>query len=88
MVDGGTINLKLAPDVQQRIVLGIRSAVEQCGDLDVVVLCPHFTRGPLKRLVDRIMLRAPPFVSPKEIEGGVPVSRVALVSMKGVKLVS
>ncbi|MBM75737.1 MAG: hypothetical protein CMK59_10080 [Proteobacteria bacterium] len=88
MSDGGTINLKLAPDVQQRIVLGIRSAVEQCGDLDVVVLCPHFTRGPLKRLVDRIMFRPPPFVSPKEIEGGVPVSRVALVSMKGVKLVS
>ena len=44
MGDGGTINLKLSPDIQQKIILGIRSAYEQCGDLDAVVLCPHFTR--------------------------------------------
>ena len=88
MGDGGTINLKLSPDIQQKIILGIRSAYEQCGDLDAVILCPHFTRGPLKRLVDRIMDKPPPFLSPKEIDGGIPVSQIAQVSLSGVKVLS
>jgi flagellar biosynthesis protein FlhA len=88
MGEGGTINLKLNPDVQQRIILGIRSAVEQSHYGDVIVLCPHFTRGPLKRLVDRIMEHPPAFLSPKEVENGITIKRVATVSLKGVKLVS
>ena len=86
--DGGSINLTLNPDIQQRVLLGIRSAVEQCRSPDAVVLCPHFTRGPLKRLADRFMARPPAFLSPKELENDVSIKRIATVSLKGVKLVS
>jgi hypothetical protein len=34
------------------------------------------------------MEKPPPFLSPKEIEGGIPVEQIAQVSLTGVKVLS
>ena len=86
--EGGSISLSLNPDVQQRILMGIRQAYDQCKSLDPVVLCPHYTRGPLQRLAEKVMPKIPNFISAKEIDNGVVPKRIASVSLKGVKLVS
>ena len=86
--EGGAFKLKLNPDVKNRLVMGIRSAVEQCGHPDVVVLCPHLIRGSIKQMMDQHMSRPPAFLSSREIESDVSIKRIAMVSLKGVKLVS
>ena len=88
MGEGGSISLSLNPDVQQRVLMGIRQAYEQCKAREPVVLCPHYTRGPLQRLAERLMPYPPNFISAKEIESGVVPKRVASVSLKGMRLVS
>jgi len=88
MGEGGSISLSLNPDVQQRVLMGIRQAWEQCKTFEPVVLCPHYTRGPLQRLAERLMPFPPSFISAKEIESGVVPKRVASVSLKGMRLVS
>ena len=52
------------------------------------VLCPHFTRGPLRRMAVRHLQFPPVFLSAKEIEYSVDINRVALITSKGIKLVS
>ena len=88
MGEGGAISLSLNPEVQQRVLMGIRQAWEQCKSYEPVVLCPHYTRGPLQRLAERLMAYPPNFISAKEIESGVVPKRIASVSLKGMRLVS
>ena len=88
MGEGGAISLSLNPEVQQRVLMGIRQAWEQCKAYEPVVLCPHYTRGPLQRLAERLMPYPPNFISAKEIESGVVPKRIASVSLKGMRLVS
>ena len=88
MGEGGAISLSLNPEVQQRVLMGIRQAWEQCKAYEPVVLCPHYTRGPLQRLAEKMMAHPPHFISAKEIEGGVVPKRIASVSLKGMRLVS
>jgi flagellar biosynthesis protein FlhA len=88
MGEGGSISLSLNPEVQQRVLMGIRQAWEQCKAYEPVVLCPHYTRGPLQRLAERLMSHPPSFISAKEIESGVTPKRIASVSLKGMRLVS
>ena len=82
----GAVNLNLSPDVQKRIMQGIQSATEQFPQAHV--LCPHFTRGPLRKLAERSMAKVPTFLSAKEIESTVELNKVVLITMKGIKLVS
>ena len=62
----GEISLSLPADVQKRVLHGLQSAVEQFPQAHV--LCPHFTRGPLRRMAVRHIQYPPVFLSAKEIE--------------------
>ena len=70
----------------RRIVQGIQAAAEQFPYAHI--LCPHFTRGSLRRMAERSLKRPPVFLSAKEIQHSVDINRVALITMKGIKLVS
>lgn len=82
----GEISLSLPADIQKRVLHGLQSAVEQFPQAHV--LCPHFTRGPLRRMAVRHLQFPPVFLSAKEIEYSVDINRVALITSKGIKLVS
>jgi flagellar biosynthesis protein FlhA len=84
--ESGEINLNLTADLQKRILRGIQSAVEQFPHAHI--LCPHFTRGPLRKMMARHLKHPPVFLSAKEIQYHVDINRIALITMKGIKLVS
>jgi len=78
--------LNWTPDVEQRVLQGIQSASEQFPQAHI--LCPHFTRGILRKKAIRVLKKPPVFLSAKEIESYVDINRVAMITMKGIKLVS
>ena len=84
--NSGAVQLNLPIDAQRRIVQGIQAAAEQFPYAHI--LCPHFTRGSLRRMAERSLKRPPVFISAKEIQHSVDINRVALITMKGIKLVS
>ena len=82
----GAVHLNLPIDAQRRILQGVQAAAEQFPQAHI--LCPHFTRGTLRRMAERSIKRPPVFLSAKEIQSTVDIKRVALITMKGIKLVS
>ena len=82
----GAVHLSLPIDAQRRILQGVQAAAEQFPQAHI--LCPHFTRGTLRRMAERSIKRPPVFLSAKEIQSTVDIKRVALITMKGIKLVS
>ncbi len=82
----GAVLLSLPIDAQRRILQGVQAATEQFPQAHI--LCPHFTRGALRRMAEHSMKRPPVFLSAKEIQSSVDIKRVALITMKGIKLVS
>lgn len=83
--EGGGITLSLNADMQDKITTMIRDAYNETIDLEPVVLCPSFTRGVLRKLVQRRMSDPPSFVTIKEVDNFVRLKQVALVSTKAVQ---
>ena len=84
--NSGAVHLNLPIDAQRRILQGLQAATEQFPD--VHLLCPPFTRGAIRKMAERSMKRPPVCLSAKEIQHSVDVKKVALITMKGIKLVS
>ena len=82
--ENGEININLAPDLQKTVLRGVQSAAEQFPSARI--LSPNLIRGNLHRLCARHMERTPVFLSSWELEREVRFNRVAMVTMKGIKL--
>jgi len=79
--EGGAVSLTLDPAVSRQLITRIRDESENYGGIgQVVVLCPPLARGPLRRMLEKVLPRLP-IVSPAELLPNVKLDRVAVVDV-------
>ncbi len=80
--EGGAMTLVLDPDTTRRLIGAIRTQTESwSGTGDLVFLVPPLARGPMRRLLEKVLPRVP-VLSPGEIVPGTPLSRAAEIRLK------
>lgn len=77
--DGGSMSLSLPPDVARQLLEQVRDLSESySGESPAVLLAPPLARGPVRRLLERVLPRVP-VVSPSELLPTVGLDRVGTV---------
>ncbi len=79
--EAGSVSLALDPETSRHLLSGVRKQVEGwTGSGDIVLLCPPLARGPLQRLLEKVLPRTP-VLSPVELLPGVKLDRVAVIDL-------
>ena len=82
--EAGGMNLVLSPDVARILISKVKDAAEANSNMGtVVLLAPPLARGPLSRLIEKVVPRLP-VLSPAELIPTVKLDRVVVVEV-GVK---
>jgi flagellar biosynthesis component FlhA len=75
------MSLNLDPSISRQLITRVREASESYAGAGVVVLlAPPLARGPLRRLLEKVMPRLP-VISPAELLPTVKLDRVAVVDV-------
>jgi flagellar biosynthesis protein FlhA len=79
--EAGGMNLVLNPDVARILISKVKDAAEANSDIGtVVLLAPPLARGPLSRLIEKVLPRLP-VLSPAELIPTVKLDRVVVVDV-------
>jgi flagellar biosynthesis protein FlhA len=82
--ESGGMNLVLSPDIARILISKVKDAAEANSNLGtVVLLAPPLARGPLSRLIEKVVPRLP-VLSPAELIPTVKLDRVVVVDV-GIK---